>query len=254
MFGNTSRWRCLPNGPCEEIKNTYEALELITDVSRGFRGPGRGAHVPLCTERETCLRPMECSTQRRAGIWRGQGVDPGNKHVRNVLDASHDAGRAQRRDLQGSDAVLEHLLEMEKSGEMAFRPAARLRWTPACRRACATSEGGGEQSAVRRKAGRLQTGPEARKRTSRGDEGSCPRGRLPGPRRRLDRLTGVGSRLHFSPGRLIGLQNRIPLVGGAAIAHYDGCCGTDADRMGCIGIRSAAVGSGKLRGRRSSRV
>ncbi|CAL8460621.1 g189 [Coccomyxa elongata] len=97
-------------------------------------------------------------------------------------------------------------------------------------------------------------GTGGKERESRGDEGSCLRGRLPGPRRRPDRLTGVGSRLRLFPGWLIGLQTRIPFVGGAGIAHCDGRCGTDAGRMGCIGIRSAAVGSGKLRDRRCNRV
>ncbi|CAL8460850.1 g381 [Coccomyxa elongata] len=97
-------------------------------------------------------------------------------------------------------------------------------------------------------------GTGGKERESRGDEGSCLRGRLPGPRRRPDRLTGVGSRLRLFPGWPIGPQTRIPFVGGAGIAHCDGRCGTDAGRMGCIGIRSAAVGSGKLRDRRSNRV
>ncbi|CAL8460748.1 g279 [Coccomyxa elongata] len=97
-------------------------------------------------------------------------------------------------------------------------------------------------------------GTGGKERESRGDEGSCLRGRLPGPRRRPDRLTGVGSRLRLFPGWPIGPQTRIPFVGGAGIAHCDGRCGTDAGRMGCIGIRSAAIGSGKLRDRRSNRV
>ncbi|BDA41712.1 hypothetical protein COCOBI_02-6750 [Coccomyxa sp. Obi] len=101
---------------------------------------------------------------------------------------------------------------------MAFRPAARLRWTPACRRACATSEGGERAECSPANSRAAPDGTGGKERESRGDEGSCLRGRLSGPRRRPDRPRGVGSRLFF-PGRLIGPQTRIPhFVGGAGVS------------------------------------
>lgn len=186
--------------------------ERRNNVTCGLRGPGRGPQTLLCTPPRTHVRPMHYSAQRKARIWRVQGPDPWSQHITNVFDGSHDAECAQKEDLQGSGSVLQHLVEIDNSGRMGCRPAARLRWTPACRRACATSEGGGSAECSPAESRAASDGTWMLGKESRGDEGSCLRGRLPGPRRRLTgrRLSTLASSI-FYPGWLIGLQTRIPL-------------------------------------------
>ena len=134
---------------------------------------------------------------------------------------------------------------------MTSRPAARLRWGPACRRACATSEGGGRaecrQTAVRRRPGcwRLELGLETRRRL--GEKGELPSWRLPEPGRRCFVLAG---RLPAPlPGWPIGSQTRMPLSRrGGGIAHQGGRLQisrgwSDGNALGFGRLQSAAARS-----------
>ena len=119
---------------------------------------------------------------------------------------------------------------------MTSRPAARLRWGPACRRACATSEGGGEQSA-----GRLQSGAGRaaggwswglRLVVGLGKRVSFLRGGFPNPVGPVSSWP-VGCRLR-SP---VGQSDRKPAcrsVGGAGVSptKVGACRSREAGRMG----------------------